>query len=73
MQSLKESPQLVFGVPPMIGKIILVQDLFLRAKKTARIVESTPKFPHIQKNKVRLSLKKFKTIQLVMLIIIRHY
>lgn len=54
LQSLKESPQLVFGVPPVVGKIILVQDLFRRAKKTARIVESTTKFPTIQKTKVCL-------------------
>lgn len=54
LQSLKESPQLVFGVPPVVGKIILVQDLFLRAKKTARIVESTTKFPPTQKTKVCL-------------------
>eukprot|EP00102_Acyrthosiphon_pisum_P010472 XP_008178796.1 PREDICTED: uncharacterized protein LOC100572790 isoform X2 [Acyrthosiphon pisum] len=57
--SLKESPQLVFGVPSVVGKIILVQDLFLRAKKTARVVESTPKFPHIQKTKTLLVYGNF--------------
>ncbi|CAH1731507.1 unnamed protein product [Aphis gossypii] len=57
--SFKESPQLFFGVPPVVGKIILVQDLFLRAKKTARIVESTTKFPPNQKTKTLLVYKKF--------------
>ncbi|XP_025202205.1 uncharacterized protein LOC112599500 [Melanaphis sacchari] len=57
--SLKESPRLVFGVPPVAGKIILVQDLFLRAKRTARIVESTAKFPQIQKTKTLSIYGKF--------------
>lgn len=41
-------------VPPIAGNIILVRDLFLRAKSSACVVQETKNFFHEDKTKVRL-------------------
>lgn len=56
MQLLIASPRLMLYVPPVAGNIILVHDLFLRAKKIARVVESATQFSPEHKMKVQFCI-----------------